>query len=244
MFCTASPPTTCADTAIVTSRPTITPPPTWWRICAACWMPWASKNLSWWATASARTLRCTSACCTPSAYPSWWRWRRRSSRKLRAAETAPAVRLTASAAARAAVPFTPGMTAAASANRLPVSSTVRVPGGVGSLRRVHRQIRQLGEGDQLAPGGLGPAEQDAELGVHGDLDAVIGPFGGTGSEHITARRGRDRDRVAAGGGHRPQHFQGVPAEQAGRAEQLGHRRIGAVHLDRERRGPSPFRRPP
>jgi hypothetical protein len=120
----------------------------------------------------------------------------------------------------------------------------REPGGVGRLRRAHRQIRQLGEGDQLAPGGLGPAEQDAELGVHGDLDAVIGPFGGTGSEHITARRGRDGDRVAADDGHRPQLFQGVPAKQAGRAEQLGHRRIGAAHLDRERRGPSHFRQPP
>ena len=120
----------------------------------------------------------------------------------------------------------------------------REPGGIGCLRRVHRQVCQLGEGDQLAPGGLDPAEQDAELGVHGDLDAVIGPFGGTGSEHITARRGRDRDRFAAASGHRPQHFQGVPAEQAGRAEQLGHRRIGAVHLDRERRGTSHGRRPP
>ena len=40
-----------------------------------------------------------------------------------------AVRLTASAAAQAAVPVTPGMTATASAIRLPVSSTVRVPGG-------------------------------------------------------------------------------------------------------------------
>ena len=39
------------------------------------------------------------------------------------------MRLTASVAARAAVPFTPGMTAAVSANGLPVSSTVRVPGG-------------------------------------------------------------------------------------------------------------------
>ena len=120
----------------------------------------------------------------------------------------------------------------------------REPGGVGRLRRVHRHVGQLGEGDQLAPGRLDPAEQDAELGVHGDLDAVIGPFGGTGSEHITARRGRDRDRVAAGDGHRPQHFQGEPAEQAGRAEQLGRRRIGAAHLDRERRGTACFRRPP
>ena len=120
----------------------------------------------------------------------------------------------------------------------------REPGGVGRLRRVHRHVGQLGEGDQLAPGHLDPAEQDAELRVHGDLDAVIGPFGGTGSEHITARHGRDRDRVAAGDGHRPQHFQGEPAEQAGRAEQLGRRRIGDAHLDRERRRTSYFRRPP
>ena len=120
----------------------------------------------------------------------------------------------------------------------------REPGGVGRLRRVHRHVCQLGEGDQLAPGRLDPAEQDAELGVHGDLDAVIGPFGGTGSEHITTRRGRDRDRVAAGDGHRPQHFQGEPAEQAGRAEQLGRRRIGDAHLDREPRRTAYFRRPP
>jgi len=86
----------------------------------------------------------------------------------------------------------------------------REPGGIGRLRRVHRHVCQLGEGDQLTPGRLDPAEQDAELGVHRDLDAVIGPFGGTGAEHITARRGRDRDRVAADDRHRPQLFQGVP----------------------------------
>ncbi len=44
------------------------------------------------------------------------------------------VRLTASAAARAAVPFTPGMTATASAIRLPVSSTMRVPGGTCTIQ--------------------------------------------------------------------------------------------------------------
>ena len=75
-------------------------------------------------------------------------------------------------------------------------------------RRVHRHVRQLGEGDSSAPDVSIAAEQDAQLGVHGDLDAVIGPFGGTGSEHITARRGRDRDRVAAADGHRPQHLPG------------------------------------
>ena len=58
------------------------------------------------------------------------------------------------------------------------------------------------------------------------------------------RRGRDGDRVAAGDGHRPQLFQGVPAEQAGRAEQLVHRQIGAVHLDRERRGEARALGPP
>jgi hypothetical protein len=99
------------------------------------------------------------------------------------------------------------------------------PGRVGGLRRVHRHAGQLGEGDQFARGRLDPAEQDAELGVHGDLNAVVGLPGGTesGSERITARRGRDRDRVAAGDGHRSQLFQRVPAEQAGGAEQLGHR---------------------
>ena len=95
------------------------------------------------------------------------------------------------------------MTKEAWAFGIDVGSWRREPGGVGRLRRVHRHVCQLGDGDQLAPGRLDPAEQDAELGVHGDLDAVIGPFGGTGSEHITARRGRDRDRVAATGGHRP-----------------------------------------
>jgi hypothetical protein len=68
----------------------------------------------------------------------------------------------------------------------------------------------------------------AEPGIHRDLDAVIGPFGGTGSEHITARR--DRDRVAAGDGHRPQHFQGVP------------RRAGRT--GRAARAPADRRRPP
>ena len=118
------------------------------------------------------------------------------------------------------------------------------PGGVGRFRRVHRHGGQLGAGEHFPAGRLGPAEQDAELGVHGDLDAVIGPFGGTGAEHVAPRRGRDGDRVAAADGHRPQHFQGVPAEQAGRAEQLGRRRIGGAHLDRERRGAAYFRRPP
>ena len=70
----------------------------------------------------------------------------------------------------------------------------------------------------------------------------MGLAAGIGAEHIAPRRGRDRDRVAAGDGHRPQLFQGVPAEQAGGAEQLGHRRIGAVHLDRERRGTAYGRR--
>ena len=62
-----------------------------------------------------------------------------------------------------------------------------------------------------------------------------------GSEPSTSRRGvaataiTSRRATVTG----PQHFQGVPAEQAGREEQLGHRRIGAVHLDRERRGDRP-----
>jgi hypothetical protein len=120
----------------------------------------------------------------------------------------------------------------------------REPDGIGCLRRVHRHVGQLSAGDPLAPGRLDPAKQDAELRVHGDLDAVVGPVAGIGAEDIAPRRGSDGDRVAAGDGHRAQLFQGVPAEQAGRAEQLGHRQIGAVHPDRERRGTARSRRPP
>ena len=52
------------------------------------------------------------------------------------------------------------------------------------------------------------------------------------------RRGSDGDRVAACHGYWAELFQGVLAEQArtGRDRELGHPRIGAVHLDRERRG--------
>ena len=112
----------------------------------------------------------------------------------------------------------------------------REAGRVGRRGRVHRHVRQLGDGEQLAPEPLLAAEQDTQLGVDGGLDAFVEPVAGAG-------RGRDGYRGAAAGGHRPEYLQDVTVEQVLRAEEHGDR-PAVVEADLGRRGLRPAGRPP
>src|SRR5213078_4689845 len=56
---------------------------------------------------------------------------------------------------------------------------------------------------------------------------------GPGPEVVVPRRGRERYRIAPGGGHRPAHLQGEPAEQAARAQEVVERRVAVAGVDLE-----------
>jgi hypothetical protein len=114
----------------------------------------------------------------------------------------------------------------------------REPGGIGRLRRDRHHGRQLGESETLPLERLLAAQQDAQFGVDDDLDAVVEVVAQAGPEPdvVAPRRGRDGDRAAAAGGHRPSHVQGEPAEQVGGAQERGERGLLAdVDLERRRR---------